>query len=131
MSTDYQHFTMRSAWFTKATKSGSQPSHLARWGSEELIRVKTRIVSPFNRNYSHPLHLLFCGTHFIGNTLCNHPILRPALTVWHRVPTPYYSDGFDAQLTHTPCKRLPELVNMSPLGILTVYGIYLRLVTRH
>lgn len=54
-----------------------------------------------------------CGTHFTGNTLRNHPILKQALTVWQRVRILYYSDGVDA---HTPlwhCTRLPELINLS------------------
>lgn len=91
----------------------SQLSHLARWGSEEQTRVQVLLVSPFNRRYSHPLHLLFCGNHFTGGTLRNHPVLRQALMVWHQVRRRYYTEGVDAYTPLWHCKLLPELVDLS------------------
>lgn len=91
----------------------SQLSHYLRWSSEDVGRVQTLVIAPFNSKYSHPLHLLFCGPHHTGSELRNHPILRQALTVWHKVRTFYYTDGFDAYTPLWHCKRIPEFLNLS------------------
>lgn len=82
----------------------SQLSHLTRWVSEDQTRVL--LISPFNPHYAHPLHLLFCGNHFTGGSLQNHPILKQALMVWHLTRKCYYSEGSDAHTALWFCRLL-------------------------